>query len=197
MLIATDYIDRSLLQHEPPRALPSGLFVTLILRYLEYYPLLIFLYLLIYNTLALALGLLQAPALLWLFFAGVALAHLAVELWKLGRYVHENATLLKHGKVLRAHIMRLRILEDPQDHSPQAFLDCAIPVTRQRTSIGSVGFADVPMAQRLKAKGHVWVVCLTHAPGTWMLVEGTGADVLYEIPEQQRVQLAESEAAGI
>jgi hypothetical protein len=93
--------------------------------------------------------------------------------------VREDYMLVRHGLVLNAHVIGLRPCHSAAGHPLGAYLDCAIPITRQRTSIGSVWFADTAEAVRLSAAGRVAVICLTRAPGTWRLRYGDGPHLRY------------------
>jgi hypothetical protein len=96
------------------------------------------------------------------------------------RNVREDYRLLRHGLVVSAHVIGLRPCRSATGRPMGAYLDCAIPITRQRTSVGSVWLPDTTEAVRLSAAGRIPVICLARAPGTWRLRHSDGAHLRYE-----------------
>lgn len=185
MIAVTDYVDRSLLEADVPRHIPFAVSSTIFRKYIAQNltstvldPMLI-----ICLVAGVAIALLQAHWLLWFALICIFGYRLTMICWRAWKHVREGFQLLQHGRVVRAHILKVRPYQDPQSQTPGAYLDCAIPAAKRRTSIGSVWLPNPQEAQRLKQQGHVQVICLAQAPGTWLLLEASSPDVRYYAPE--------------
>jgi hypothetical protein len=177
MLISVEHIkqcDQSLLQQQPPRAIPGALQRALLLEYLARHPQRTYLDPLLLNGLvaALAMLLLGVPWTLWLALGSIALIRLGILAWYAGINIHESIILLQRGIALHARLVRLRLSYNEKGDIEGASLDCAVPISKNRVSMGSIWMPDAEEARRLKTQGYIQVLCLEHAPGTWMVLEG-------------------------
>lgn len=104
------------------------------------------------------------PALLLAF----GLFRIVTPSWVLVRRAVADYKLLRRGVIVYAHIMGVRRCEQgcPQGG---AYLDCVIPLSARRSSVGSVWLPNEQEAQQLAALGRVQVLCLPKVPGTWRL----------------------------
>lgn len=177
-----DLVDRELLDYSPPRRLPFFFLPNLIGEYLLERPLRTYLDPFAIGGLAgLALLLImRAHPLLWVALVGLLALHLSGPCWQLLRAVWEDYLLLRDGVVLHAHVLGVRPCRDGTSNAAGAYVDFAIPITRQRTSVGSVWMPDASDALRVGAAGRVPVICLARAPGTWRLRDGDGPHLRYE-----------------
>jgi hypothetical protein len=128
----------------------------------------------------LAMAFVQVGAWFWLLLALVAVLRLVAVSWRLAQRVYEDVLLVRHGRVMQAHVLRLRPARNPQGHLSGAFLDCAIPVGPRQTSVGSVWFPDQAQAEALAQRGQLPVLCLVRPPGTWRLLDDTNPALRYE-----------------
>lgn len=181
-----DLVDSALLNQPPPRRLPAFFLPNLVGEYLLDQPLRAYFdpYLIVAACAAVALIALGVSPLFWLPIALLLSLRISGSCWHLARLVREDYTLLRHGVVLQAHILGVRPCRDAAGNPAGAFLDCAIPVTRKRSSVGSVWMPDSAEALRVGAEGRVAVICLTRAPGTWRLRDLDGPQLRYEPARQ-------------
>lgn len=181
-----DLVDSALLNQPPPRRLPAFFLPNLVGEYLLDQPLRAYFdpYLIVAACAAVALIALGVSPLFWLPIALLLSLRISGSCWHLARLVREDYTLLRHGVVLQAHILGVRPCRDAAGNPAGAFLDCAIPVTRKRSSVGSVWMPDSSDALRVGAAGRVPVICLARAPGTWRLRDGDGPHLRYEPARQ-------------
>ncbi len=183
-----DLVDRKLLEVPPPRRLPRFFLPNLIGEYLLERPAHAYLDPIVLGSLV-VLGALLALGLgppRWIVLLLLALLALRVSgpLIRLWRHVREDYLLMRYGVVVRAHVIGVRPCRDAAGNPDGAYLDCAIPVSRRRTSVGSVWMPDAAEALRLSAAGQVPVICLARAPGTWRLRDGDGPGLRYEPARQ-------------
>lgn len=183
-----DLVDRELLEAAPPRPLPRFFLPNLIGEYLLERPARAYLdpFLLaglaaLVALLALRLGPTALLAPLLLALLALRLSGPLLRLW--GR-VREDYLLLRDGVVVRAHVIGVRPCRDAAGNPAGAYLDCAIPLSRRRTSVGSVWMPDAADALRISAAGQVPVICLARAPGTWRLRDGDDGSLRYEPARQ-------------
>jgi hypothetical protein len=174
-----DLVDDTLLEQRPPRRLPAMFLPNLIGEYLleragraARDAILLF---------CVVIG---GPPLAWLLLALLLAMRLGGPLMKLSRSVREDYLLLRHGEVVQAHILGVRPCRDAAGNPAGAYLDCVIPVTRKRSSVGSVWMPDTADALRIGAVGRIPVVCLARAPGAWRLRDGDGPHLRYEPARQ-------------
>ena len=174
-------IDAALLRHEPPRSLPPTLLADLVGDRLLAAPLRAYLDPLMLVGIAAALGLALLRTPLWLSWAVavVVALRLASLVWHFLGPALADARLLRNGMVVDAQVRRLRVGGTPGEPHEGAYIDCAMPVSVARTSVGSVWLASTSEAENLLLQGHVRVICLPRAPGTWRLLEGR-AEQRYE-----------------
>jgi hypothetical protein len=179
-------VDRELLEQPPPRRLPIFFLPNLIGEYLLEQPARSYLdpLLLAGVVAAAALLYLGAGPLAWAALAALVALRLAAHCWRLYRAVREDYALLRHGLVLQAHVLGVRPCRDAAGNPAGAYVDCAIPVTGKRSSVGSVWMPDSADALRIGAAGQIPVICLPRAPGTWRLRDGDGPHLRYEPARQ-------------
>lgn len=179
--IIIDQVEPEIFKHTPPRPLPNFILPNLLGEYLIITPLKTYLDPLLLGGIAaaIALFLLQVGLLLWIVLGLVLAVHVGVALWKLIRHVREDIALVKYGIIVRAHILRVRPQRDIEGSIVAMCLDCAIPISRQRTSVGSVWLTDEVEAARLEKQGRVQIICLPRTPGTWRLLEARSPTVYY------------------
>lgn len=181
-------IDIPSLKHLPPRPLPPWLIADLVGDQLAQRPLRDYIDpLLICGILAaVALALLPAPIWLSWLLALLMGIRLGMIVWELLERSLVDFRLLRHGLLMRAHVLRIRLARRGPGFIDGAYLDCVVPIAKGRTSVGSVWLSDVQEAERLALQGRVQVLCLPRAPGTWRLLEGKCADFRYELSEEDR-----------
>jgi hypothetical protein len=181
-----DLVERTLLEQAPPRRLPPFFLPNLVGEYLLERPLRT--YFDPYVLLAIcALGLsliVQAPTIFSLLLVALLALRLIRPVWRLCRDVREDYLLLRHGVVVSAHVLGVRPCRDSAGNQAGAYLDCAIPITRKRTSVGSVWMPDASDALRVSSAGRLPVICLARAPGAWRLRDGDGPHLRYEPARQ-------------
>lgn len=179
-------VDRNLLEQPAPRRLPALFLLNLIGEYLLERPAHAYFdpYVVAGIVAGVAMTFLGVGPLPWLLLALLLALRLSGPCWHLCRSVREDYLLLRHGVVVHAHILGVRPCRDAAGNPAGAYLDCAIPVTRKRTSVGSVWMPDSADALRVGAAGRVPVICLARAPGTWRLRDGDGPHLRYEPARQ-------------
>lgn len=165
-----------MLERPPPRRLPLFFLPNLIGEYLLERPIHSYLDLVVLICLvgAIALTALGAHPLIGMALATLAGVRLLRPCLRIYRDVREDYHLLRDGLLVTAHVIGVRPCRQG------AYLDCAIPITRQRTSVGSVWLPDASEALRLSAVGRLPVICLARAPGTWRLRVGNSPHLRYE-----------------
>lgn len=177
----TDYVDSAYLQQPTPRSLPFGVVRHLAGSYVLSRPQSVLDPWVVVSAVALAA--------LWIVDVrgGALLIPVAVLVWRvlrgcvwLWRRVHDDVALLRHGEVVRAHVDNLRPHRGYTGQIEGALLDCTIPITARRVSVGSVWFADGQEALRLAQQRSLHVLCLTHAPGTWRIIEPISSAMRYD-----------------
>jgi hypothetical protein len=177
----TELVDDAYLVHAPPRPFPAAALPALIgdtaLRRPLLDPALL--------ACAAILGLLLARDAWW----PLLLPPLAGVLWwvwrrALGvwRKVCDEVGLLRHGRTVRARVLRLRPHRNTLGEIDGALLFCAIPVAARRTYVGSVWLSDGTEALRLHREGRVNVICLPRTPGTWRIVDALHSEQRYDTP---------------
>ncbi len=187
MPILVDLIDPALLQQPPPRTLPLMLLPNLLGEYLIELPLRAYFDRVIIALLAGAVLFmwLDAGQWAWIGLSLMLVLRLGLLIWNIRRRAREDMALLKHGVIIQAYVLRVRPVPAGRHKPGGCYLDCAMPVGPQRTSIGSVWLADMHEAQCLLKQGCVRVICLPRAPGSWRLIEGKAlAACHYEPPGQ-------------
>lgn len=185
MLVTTDHIDPTLLQRTVPRSLPLSLPFVLLVRYLMQNPWYTYCdpFLLSCAVAAIAMTILRIPWLLSAVLVSLVVVRLGTAAWHAATEIAASLALLRHGKLLRAHILRARPFRHPDENIDGIFLDCAIPTASRRIVLGSVWLADGAAANRLKARGFLQVICLERVPSTWMLLDDINADLRhYPLP---------------
>jgi hypothetical protein len=172
-----DLVEPDALEREPPRRLPAFFLPNLVGEYLLERPLWSYFSLFVLVCLggAVAMAALGGPPVVTLALLALAAVRLLRPSLRLFRDVREDYLLLRHGVVVTAHVIGVRPCSDPAGNPAGAYLDCAIPLTRQRTSVGSVWFADAGEAMQLSATGRLTVICMPRAPGAWRLYRPPGA----------------------
>jgi hypothetical protein len=172
-----DLVEAGSLEHAPPRRLPAFFLPNLIGEYLIERPLRSYfsLFVLICLSGAAILAAVGAPALVSLALLALAGVRVLGPTLRLFRDVREDYLLIRHGLILTAHVIGVRPCHEPSGRHGGAYLDCAVPITRRRTSVGSVWVADVAEAMRLSALGKLTVICLPRAPGAWRLYKAPAA----------------------
>lgn len=177
-----DLIEPSLLERTPPRRLPIFFLPNLIGEYLIERPLRSYFDPFVFVGLAAAivLILLRAGPLPWLLLVFLLVVRLGGAVFRIYRDVREDYLLLRDGVMTSAHIMGVRTCRDANGDLSGAYLDCAIPISRRRTSVGTVWMPDAAEASRLSRVGRLPVIALTRSPGTWRLREGDGPHLRYE-----------------
>jgi hypothetical protein len=178
----TDQVDPGYLEQAPPRPLRPVVVLNLLGDRVFERPISAFLDpLLIIGLLALILlTALRVHVLLWLVALLVVAVRLSWGAWQVWRRAWDDLRLLREGLIVRAHVLRMRPHRDTTGEIDGALLDCAIPVARRRTYVGSVWLSDGIEAARLARQGRVEVLCLPRTPGTWRVIEEIKADVRYE-----------------
>lgn len=164
-----DLVEPGTLERPPPRRLPAFLLPNLIGEHLLARPLWAYFspFVILCTVAAVALAVLGAPPATTLGLLALIGLRLLRPGLRLFRDVHEDYLLLRYGVVITAHVIGLRGCLGQGGITMGAYLDVAIPLTRQRTSVGSVWMADAGEALRLSAAGKLTVLCLPQAPGAW------------------------------
>lgn len=180
-----DLVEPQLLEQRPPRRLPAFFLPNLIGEYLLERPARSYfdLYLLAGLCAGIVMLLVGAPPLFWIVLLLVLALRLNRPCWRLYRSVREDYLLLRYGMVVQAHVLGVRPCRDRAGNPTGAYLDCVIPLTRKRSSVGSVWMPDTAEALRIGAAGSVPVICLANAPGSWRL-KNDGPGTRYEPARQ-------------
>ncbi|MBX0327437.1 hypothetical protein K2Z83_07070 [Oscillochloris sp. ZM17-4] len=177
-----DLVDHRLLDDSPPRRLPFFFLPNLIGEYMLERPPSFYLDPVLIFGLAAAVVLLflHVDPLIWLILGLVLGLRAVAACWKIYRDVREDYLLMRHGVVTSAHVMGVRACRDAGGAPSGAYVDCVIPISRRRTSVGSVWMPDAGEATRIGQAGHLTVICLARSPGAWRLREGDGPHLRYE-----------------
>lgn len=170
-----DLVEPETLEGPPPRRLPAFFLLNLLGEHLLERPLWTFLNPLVILCLvaAVVLTALGAPTLVSLALLGLIIIRLLRPFSRLYRDVREDYLLIRYGLIVTAHVIGVRTMRTPLGDTAGAYLDCAIPLNRQRTSVGSIWVGDTGEAMRLSAAGKLRVICLPRAPGSWRLYRPT------------------------
>lgn len=171
-----DLVEPATLERPPPRRLPAFFLLNLIGEHLLERPLWTYFspFVLLCLVAATALAVLGAPTLVGVALLALAGVRLLRPCLLLYRDVREDYLVVRDGLVTTAHVIGVRATRSSAGLTTGAYLDCAIPLTRQRTSVGSVWIADAGEAMRLSAAGKLTVICLARAPGAWRLYRPRG-----------------------
>lgn len=183
MTRATEHVDAEYLARVAPRPFPAAALPSLVLACVTERPLRAILD----PALLVALG---ALLLLVALKAGwpllvLPLLVIATRLWReaarVWARVRDELALLRYGRIMQAHVLKLRPHRDALGEIDGALLYCAIVVAPRRTYIGSAWLADGTEALRLARAGRVRVLCLPRAPGTWRIVDELQGEVRYDL----------------
>lgn len=166
-----DLVEAGCLESVPPRRLPAFFLPNLIGEHLLERPLKSYFSLFFLACLAGAavLAAAGAPRALSLALLALAVARVLGPTLRLARDVRDDYLLVRYGQILTAHVMGVRPCHEQGGARTGAYLDCAVPISRRSTSVGSVWVADVAEAMHLSAQGKLTVICLPRAPGSWRL----------------------------
>jgi hypothetical protein len=177
-----DLVDHGLLDDNPPRRLPLFFLPNLIGEYLLERPLRFYLDPIMITGVIGALIMLSVDAvpILWLALGTILALRAVAVCWQIYRDVREDYLLMRFGVVTSAHVMGVRTCRDASGAMSGAYVDCVIPISRRRTSVGSVWMPDAGEAMRIGQLGRLSVICLTRSPGAWRLREGDGPHLRYE-----------------
>lgn len=177
-----DLVEPGTLERTPPRRLPALFILNLIGEYLLERPARTYFDPVVIGCLvtSLAAAALGVGPYFWVALGTLASLRLLGPCSRLFRDVREDYLLLRYGLVVTAHVIGMRPCRATGGEPAGAYLDCAIPITRRRTSVGSVWIPDSSEALRLSAAGRIPVICLARAPGTWRLRDGDGPHLRYE-----------------
>jgi hypothetical protein len=177
-----DLVDSRLLDHSPPRRLPFFFLPNLIGEYLIERPLRFYVdpFIIASIVAAIVMPILRVPIWLWCALLAILALRLIITCWKIYRDVREDYLLMRYGVVTSAHVMGVRACRDASGAPSGAYIDCVIPISRSRTSVGSVWMPDAAAALRVGQVGRLSVICLARSPGAWRLREGDGPHLRYE-----------------
>jgi hypothetical protein len=175
-------LESDTLEQQPPRRLPLFFVPNLIGEYLLERPPRSYLdpFVLAWMFGLVALIVVGVPSTVFVAMLVLLAARLLGPCLRLWRQVRDDYLLLRNGLLVKAHVLGVRPATDGSKSATGAYLDCAIPITRQRTSVGSVWLPDAAEAHRLSAEGRVAVICMTRAPGVWRLCDGDCAQRRYQ-----------------
>ncbi len=179
-----DLVDRALLLQDPPRRLPWLFVPNLLGEYLLEQSPRSFLDPVLIGGLAIvvAMVLLHAGVWLWLLLGVILALRLIIIIWRLIRRVYTDMALLKYGVILNVHVLRMHTCCNHDSSTARgAYLDCAIPVSRRRTNVGSVWIPNVAEAERLAQLRRLPAICLVRAPGIWRLIDHNNPKFRYEL----------------
>jgi hypothetical protein len=167
------------LEQPPPRRLPALFVLNLIGEYLLERPLRSYLDPWVLSGLGglIIFAFLGGPTLGYVILLMLIAARLLGPGLRLFHSVREDYRLLRDGLLVNAHVLGVRL---DRASGSGAYLDCAIPLTERRTSVGSVWMPDAAEAQRLATAGRVAVICMAYAPGIWRLREHDSPQFRYE-----------------
>lgn len=177
-----DLVEPTVLEHQPPRRLPVFFLPNLIGEYLIERPMRSYLDPLVMAGFVamIVLALIQAGPLLWVVLLSLLAIRIGRGAWRLFRDVYEDYLLMRYGVLVNAHVMSVRTCRNTHGDVAGAYVDCAIPLSRRRTSVGSVWLPDAAEAMRLSSQGSLPVICMARAPGAWRLRDGDGPHVRYQ-----------------
>jgi hypothetical protein len=177
-----DLVEPSVLEHQPPRRLPIFFLPNLIGEYLIERPLRHYLDPLVIAGFvgAIVLVMLQIGPLLWIALISLLVIRIGGGAWHMFRDVYEDYLLMRYGVLVNAHVMGVRTCRNAHGDIAGAYVDCAIPLSQRRTSVGSVWLPDAAQAMQLGSQGRLPVICLARAPGAWRLRNGDGAHLRYQ-----------------
>jgi hypothetical protein len=177
-----DLVDHGLLDDNPPRRLPFFFLPNLIGEYILERPLRFYLDPIMITGIIAAVVMLvvNAAPILWLMLGSILALRGVAVCWKIYRDVREDYLLMRFGVVTSAHVMGVRTCRDAGGAMSGAYVDCVIPISRRRTSVGSVWMPDTSEAISIGQAGRLNVICLTRSPGAWRLREGDGPHLRYE-----------------
>jgi hypothetical protein len=182
---ATEHVDAEYLARATPRPLPLAALPGLVAACLLERPRRALLDPALLAALA-TLLLLAALRASWPLLA-LPLALAAWRLWREARRVaaqlRDELALLRHGRVVQAHILKHRPHRDALGEIDGALLYCAIPVAQRRTYVGTVWLSDGTEALRLVKAGRTRVICLPRAPGTWRIAEDLQSELRYDLKQ--------------
>ena len=135
-----DLVESATLAQVPPRRLSGYFLPNLLGEYLLERPRTDYLdpFVIICLIVALTLTALGVAPLVRLALAALIGVRMLGPCLRLYQNVREDYMLVRHGIVINAHVIGLRPCQSATGDPQGAYLDCAIPITRQRTSIGSV-----------------------------------------------------------
>ena len=139
-----DLIEPTDLDGVPPRSLPIFFLPNLIGEHLIERPARSYFDPFLIGALitAVALILFKAPPIIWALLALTLALRLSRAGWRLYRDVRDDYRLLRYGVITNAHVLGVRTSRDSNGDLVGAFVDCAIPFTRRRSSVGSVWMPD-------------------------------------------------------
>lgn len=166
--------NRALLATEPPRSIPLRVLLDMVRSHPDTQPFsTAFDPMLIAGLIAgLSLACLRIPPLVLALPFGLAFSRLGWHILRVEEHTRKQYALLKYGKVAHATVIGIRPAHHPQHNGRDGvYLDCLVVAEQRRLAAGSVWFATYDEAERLMEQGHVQVLCLTHSPGTWYLLE--------------------------
>lgn len=177
-----EHVDASYLQQATPRPLTLDVLLNICGSRLLERPLQTFLHPLFVVSIAalLVLVALRLPRIYLVLPLVLVTGMLVLAGYRVARQAWADLRLLRHGLLLRAHIMKLRPNRTLAGEIEGALLDCAIAVAPRRTYIGSVWIADGNEALRLSRLGRLQVICLPRTPGTWRVVDPIRSEVRYD-----------------
>lgn len=177
-----DLVEPTLLECSPPRRLPAFFLLNLIGEYLIARPLHSYLDPVIIAGLiaSITMLILRVGPLLWIALILILIVRIGGSVMSIYHNVREDFMLLKHGLKVNAHVLGVRPCRDAAGNLAGAYVDCVIPLSRKRTSVGSVWMPDAAAAQKVGQSERLAVLCLAHAPGTWRLCEGNRSQLRYE-----------------
>jgi hypothetical protein len=175
-------VDHRLLDASPPRRLPFFFLPNLIGEYLLERPPSFYLDPVLISGIVVAVSMLflRAAPSLWLALGAIIALRVVAAGWQIYRDVREDYLLMRFGVVTSAHVMGVRTCRDASGALSGAYVDCVIPISRRRTSVGSVWMPDAGEALCIGQAGRLSVICLTRSPGAWRLREGDGPHLRYE-----------------
>lgn len=183
-----DLVDPALLEQPPPRPLPLVLVPNLLGEYLLAQRLVSYFDPLVIGVLlaAIIFAFLPVPALIWAALALVLVLRMGTALWRVARRLQADTTLIRDGLVLWAYVLAVRPVQSAAGQAGGGFLDCAIPINRQKTLLGSVYVADDGLLQAWRQQNRLRVICLPRAPTTWRIIEANRQGLRYDLARDRR-----------
>lgn len=172
-----DLVESATLAQAPPRRLSGYFLPNLLGEYLLERPRTDYLdpFVIICLIVALTLTALGVAPLVRLALAALIGVRMLGPCLRLYQNVREDYMLVRHGIVINAHVIGLRPCQRATGDPQGAYLDCAIPITRQR----GLNWQRTDEAVRISTAGRSAVICLTRAPGTWRLRYDDGPHLRY------------------